>query len=58
MTAVETMRNRAKEQREAGRDRLADLFEEQAAKGEDHCKDYIKMMSAVGGAARRIRQRD
>lgn len=57
MTAIETMRERAANQRAKGNDNLADLFEKQIEKGETHCRDYIKMMSIVGGAARRIRER-
>lgn len=57
-TAVEKLRGRAKTMREQGNDGLADLFEANAAKGEEHAAQYLEMMSMVGKAARRIRERE
>lgn len=58
MNAVETLKQRAANQRERGLTGLADLLDKNAAKGEEHAAQYLEMMGMVGKAAKRIRERE
>ena len=58
MENVMKLQDRARKERERGHEGLAFLFEKNAAKGEEHAKEYIEMMTMVGLAARRIRKQE
>lgn len=57
-TAVDRLRARAETMRQRGLAGLADLLDRNADQGEEHAAQYLDMMSTVGKAARRIRERD